>query len=90
MISDANGVLVLLKFLTDKFTFSSINPPELYSKSLNFNQSLKNVLVIILQLLYISCKNSAEKIINLLIAYNGYVYYYLITVNFQKDIYFTQ
>jgi hypothetical protein len=27
LISDANGVLVLLKFLTDKFSFGNINPP---------------------------------------------------------------
>jgi hypothetical protein len=82
LISDANGVLVLLKFLTDKFSFGSINPPELYSKSLNFSQSFKSVLVIILQLLYISCKNSVEKINGSLIAYNGYVYYYFNPANF--------
>lgn len=58
LISDANGVLVLLKFLTDKFSFAAMKPLELYSKSLSFSRNFKSVLYIILLLLETTCKNS--------------------------------
>ena len=73
LMSDANGILVLLKFLTDKFSFGQIQPQEIYTKTVNFHHNFKCVLYTILQLLEMSCKNSPEKIKEYLLVYNGFV-----------------
>ena len=72
-MSDANGVLVLLKFLTDKFAFSGISPLEIFSKATDFPQNFKKVIATVLILLEAACKNSPEKIKNYLLVYNGFV-----------------
>ena len=73
LISDANGVLVLLKFLTDKFTFSEIVPLELYSKNSRFVDNFKKAIYTVLILLEATCKNSSDRIRNFLLVYNGFV-----------------
>ena len=80
LISDANGILVFLKFLTDKFTsLDSIVEQKLFSRckendsSFGFKEKTMLTIHAVLLMLYTSCNNYPEKIRNYLFEYNSYV-----------------
>ena len=55
LISDANGILVFLKFLTDKF--DSLQPIQLRPKELSFQNEVMLTVFSVLSVLYGACNN---------------------------------
>jgi hypothetical protein len=73
LISDANGILVFLKFLTDKFgSLDSIVEEPVFSRnrdndpSFGFKEKTMLTIYSVLLMLYSSCNNYPEKIRNYL------------------------
>lgn len=73
LISDANGILVLLKFLTDKFQLAGARPSSLYAHDERFLLRVKSTIHNVLLLLMATCNNFTEKIKSFLFDYNSFV-----------------
>ena len=76
LITDANGILVFLKFLTEKFNqipkeFSSL----VSDHQMKFADLISNSVYKILKLMYLSCNSFPDKIRTFLLEYNAFVYY---------------
>lgn len=73
LISDANGILVLLKFLTDKFQLVGARPLSIYDFDERFLTRVKSTIHNVLLLLLATCNNFTEKIKSFLFDYNSFV-----------------
>lgn len=79
LISDANGILVFLKFLTDKFSgLENVRSGSPFSRGGQtpgeFREEVMLTVYAVLLMLYTSCNNYPEKIRSYLFEYNSYVY----------------
>lgn len=78
LISDANGILVFLKFLTDKFAgLEGVKAGSPFRRGqlegIEFREEVMLTVYSVLLMLYTSCNNYPEKIRNYLFEYNSYV-----------------
>ena len=88
LITDANGILVLLKFLTEKFNeINNWTDEYLFSSSkISIKKRLQETNYKILCILKNSCFNSPEKIKSYLIEYNAFVNKNIFIIFFAKRL----
>ncbi|KAL4452925.1 hypothetical protein ABPG74_002490 [Tetrahymena malaccensis] len=72
LITDANGVLVFLKFLTDKFQNINYEIPYILSDKVVLMDVAGDTVYKISKLMYITCNNFTEKISQYLIDYQAF------------------
>ncbi|CAD8069343.1 unnamed protein product [Paramecium sonneborni] len=72
LITDANGVLVFLKFF-EKFNPQTISQTKIDYDQLNTQQILEQCVSNLVKLIYITCNNFSDKINNYLIDYKEYL-----------------
>ena len=90
LITDANGILVLIKFITEKFNNLNFNENYIFIFENKLNEEicclkkiLENTIYKILKIMFITCKNSPDKIVNVLMEYNTHVLFIFLNNLFQ-------